>query len=295
MVRPAKQSVKRESNGHHKNGKKHYAQKGKSRSEGRSLWSGSISFGLVNIPVQLQVAVRTKGIRFHMFRRGDHCKIRQKLICEIDHKEVARDQVVKGYELGAGEYAMLEESEIKRLAPKSAREINLIQFIDLKEIDPIYYSHTYYLLPAKNGKKAYFLLVEALKRSGKVGIAKFVMRSHQYLAAIRIYHDALCLETMHFHDEIVEPKKPKDDSVQKLNARELNMAIKLIESLSAKFHPEKLYDDYRKTLLEVIGRKKKVKTIEDLTDKEQEGTEVSDLISVLEASLKQNNRGRIKV
>ncbi len=249
---------------------------------GRSLWTGSISFGLVNIPVSLQSAVREKGVRFHLFREKGHCKVRQKLICESDQKEVSRDEIVKGFELEKGRYVMLHEEDIAKLSPKATREIALQQFIDLHEIDPVFFSQSYYLVPQKNGKKAYFLLKEALKQSGKVGIAKLVMRNRQYLAALRVFHDALCLVTLHYFDEIITPQAVEEADFD-LSRREVEAAEKLIASLTEKFKPEQYHDNYRELLLKLIHEQKTVKTA--LPEKPAEASQVVDLIAALEKSL----------
>lgn len=255
------------------------------------MWSGSISFGLINIPVRLQPAIREKRVRFHLFSNDKgHCKVRQKLICESTHKEVSRDDVVKGYELEKGRFVMMDEDEIAKLAPKATKEISLLQFIDLKEIDPVFYSKAYYLLPEKNGKKAYFLLKEALKNSNKIGIAQFVMKNRKYLAALRVYQDALCLETMHYNDEILTPPAISKNEID-LSPREIETAEKLIDSLTEKFHAEKFHDDYRELLLEVIRKKKIVKTTgSEGHPSEKKEAEVVDLIAALEASLKSSKK-----
>lgn len=266
--------------------KKHFFKKGSGGP--RAQWSGSISFGLVNIPVTLQTAVREKALHFHLFRSKDHCKIRRKYVCENDHKEVPSEQIVKAYEIEKGKHVTLEEGEMSKLMPKASREISLLQFVDLKEIDPVYFTRPYYLLPQKDAKKAYFLLVESLRRTGKAGIAKIIMRNHQYLALIRLYKNVLCLETLHYHDEVLEPakvEKPADLP----GPREISAAEKLIESLSEKFEPEKLFDDYRESILKALRQKKQFK-LKDTEAKEEKGAEVVDLMAALEASLKKSKK-----
>jgi DNA end-binding protein Ku len=256
----------------------------------RSQWTGSISFGLVNIPVRLTTAVRQKGLRFHMYRGKDNCKVRMKYICETDRKEVPREDIVKGYEIEEGRTVMLKEEEIEALAPKATHEINLIQFVDIAEIDPIYYSKAYYLVPQKNGKKAYHLFSEALKKSGKVAIGSIVMHSRQYLAALRVLDEIICLETLHFHDEIVAPQRVEKPS-QPPTGREVEAAGKLIESLTEKFEPQALHDTYRETLLETMKKKKTVKTGGvEARKTEKDGAEIVDLMAALEASLKQSRK-----
>jgi DNA end-binding protein Ku len=187
---------------------------------------------------------------------------------------------------------MVHEEDIEKIAPKTMHEISLLQFCDLEEIDPIYFSRPYFLAPQKNGKRAYALFAAALKKSGKIGIGKMVLRNKQYLTAIRVYEKALCLETLHFNDEVL-PAPQVDTGAEDVSAREIETAQKLIESLSEKFHPEKLHDDFRDTILKMLHEKKTVRTEVQKPKKgksEEGGAEIVDLMAALEASLQQSKK-----
>src|SRR6266576_3284596 len=169
----------------------------------RSLWTGSITFGLVNIPVKLFVAVREKNIQFHMLHDQDHVRLQRKMICPKDGKEVHNEHVVKGYEISPGQYVVIQEGELEAAAPKKSKTIEIEDFVEMDEIDPVYFDRPYYVIPQEQGAKAYRLLVEAMEKSKKVGIARFVMRAKEYLCAVRPQEGALILETMHFNDEVI--------------------------------------------------------------------------------------------
>jgi len=178
---------------------------GKSKNgQPKAMWKGSISFGLVNIPVRMYAAYRPKNLHFHMLHDKDKSRIHQKIECAAEDKEIDRDETVKGFEVAPGQHVIVSDEELEALAPKGGRAIELIKFVDLEEIDPIYYDRPYYLLPEETAFKAYSLFVNALTQSKKVGLAKFVLRSKEYLSALRIINGTICLETMHYHDEIVQ-------------------------------------------------------------------------------------------
>ena len=169
----------------------------------RSLWTGSITFGLVNIPVKLFVAVREKSLAFHMLHDQDHARLQRKMVCSKDGKEVHAEHTVKGYEVSPGEYVVVREAELEAAAPKKSKTIEIEDFVEMDEIDPVYFDRPYYVVPQEQGAKAYRLLVEAMEKSKKVGIARFVMRAKEYLCAMRPQEGALILETMHFNDEVI--------------------------------------------------------------------------------------------
>ncbi|MDB5322223.1 MAG: Ku protein [Phycisphaerales bacterium] len=253
----------------------------------RSIWTGSITFGLVNIPVKLFVAVREKNIQFHMLHDQDHVRLQRKMICPADGKEVHSEHVVKGYELSPGQYVVVREAELEAAAPKKSKTIEIEDFVDLGQIDPVYFDRPYYVVPQEQGVKAYRLLVESMEKSKKVGVARFVMRNKEYLCALRPQEGALVLETMHFNDEVIPvdqvdgvPHKAKSDE------RELKMASQLIESLSTKFKPEKYHDTYREAVQEIIEKKaegEKIVTPPDVEVKKKGGA--TNLMAALEASL----------
>lgn len=227
------------------------------RASARPVWSGSITFGLVTIPVALYTAVREKRIAFRSLHDQDKVPLKQKMVCPADGKEVHREHIVKGYEIDKDRYVVINQDEIDAAAPKATRAIEIEDFVDLDEIDPLFFDKPYHVAPEPEGAKPYRLLLDALASSKKVGIARVVMHGREYLAALRPLGDALCLETMHFNDEVV-----KGDSIAALHPvkakpsdRELKMAEQLIESLTSDFEPEKYHDEYREKLMEVIEKK----------------------------------------
>ena len=223
----------------------------------RSLWTGSLSFGLVNIPVKLYSAVSPKDVHFHLLHDADGVRIQQKRVCPADGEEVTADHLVKGYEIAPDQYVMIKPEELEALEPESAHTIDIQDFVALSEIDPIYYERSYYVAPDKRADKAYSLLLEAMRRSKKTAIARFVMRTKRYLAAIRPLDDALVLETLYFPDEVV-PRRTYDDlnvTKREVDPRELAMAEQLIAALTTKFDPKKYHDEYRERVLELIERK----------------------------------------
>jgi DNA end-binding protein Ku len=252
----------------------------------RSIWTGSITFGLVNIPVKLFVAVREKNIQFHMLHDQDHVRLQRKMICPKDGKEVHSEHVVKGYEISPGQYVVVHEDELEAAAPKKSKTIEIEDFVEMDEIDPVYFDRPYYVVPQEQGAKAYRLLLEAMEKSKKVGIARFVMRAKEYLCAMRPQEGALVLETMHFNDEVIPvdqvdgvPHKAKSDD------RELKMASQLIESLSTKFKPEKYHDTYREAVQEIIEKKAEGEEIVTQPAVEEKKGRVTNLMAALEASL----------
>jgi DNA end-binding protein Ku len=252
----------------------------------RSIWSGALSFGLVNIPVKLYTAVREERVAFHLLHDQDKVRLKQQMICPSDGKEVHREHMVKGYEISPDKYVILREDEIEAAAPKSSRVIELQDFVDLEAIDPVYFDRPYYLVPQQHAEKAYQLLVQAMEKSGKVGIAKFTMRSKEYLAALRPTEGVICLETMHFENEVTVAKDVEDAPRElKVDARELTMAEKLIEGLSTEFKPSQYHDEYRERIMELIKKKAHGETIVSRPQVKEKETKASDLMAALEASL----------
>ena len=254
----------------------------------RPIWSGAISFGLVNVPVKLVGAVSPKDVRFNQLEAGTGARIKQKRVSADTGEEVPFDQIVKGYEISPDNYVIIEPQELEALDPKATRSIDIEDFVDLDQIDPLYFERPYYLVPDKGGAKAYALLLEAMKESQKVGIARLVLRTKQYLAAIRPLGDALVLETLLYPDEVTLPDEiedlPRGDV--EIQDRELKIARQLIESLSTEFEPENYRDEYRERVLELIEQKAEGKQIVTQPATE-EPTKVVDLMAALEASLAQ--------
>ena len=252
----------------------------------RSIWTGSITFGLVNIPVKLFVAVREKTIAFHMLHDQDNVRLQRKMVCPADGKEVHSEHVVKGYELSPGQYVVVREKELEAAAPKKSKTIEIEDFVEFDEIDPIYFDRPYYIVPQEQGAKAYRLLVESMEKSKKVGIARFVMRNKEYLCAVRPQEGALILETMHFSDEVIPVDQVEGVPHQtKSDDRELKMAAQLIESLTAQFKPEKYHDAYREAVKKIIEKKAEGEKIVTQPETEEKKGRATNLMAALEASL----------
>jgi DNA end-binding protein Ku len=255
----------------------------------RAIWSGSISFGLLNVPVKLYSAVSKQTVRFRELREKDGSRVRHKRVAEADDKEVSYDDIVKGYEFAPDQYVTLSRDELSELSPKKTRAIEIQDFVDLDEIDPIYFEHPYYLGPDKGAEKAYALLVNAMNDAHKVAVARFVLRNKEHLAAIRPMGDVLTMATMRFADEVTDPKDLRDELFEekpgKPEKRELEMATQLIESLSGDFDPSKYRDEYREELLELLEQKASGKEIVSTPSEEPEPTKAPDLMAALEESL----------
>src|SRR5215204_603926 len=252
----------------------------------RAIWSGAISFGLVNIPVKLFSAVSRKTVRFHQIDAESGARVRQKRV-GVDGEEVPYEQIVKGYEIGPDRYVMITPEELESLEPQKTRTIDIEDFVDLEQIDPIYYDHPYYLAPDTGAAKAYRLLVDAMEESGKVAVARVVLRSKEHLVAIRPRNGALAMETMLFADEVIQPDALEEmtmDGDLQTSDRELTMAQQLIDSLSSEFEPEKYRDEYRERVLELIERKAQGEEIA-VQPEAPEPKKVPDLMAALEASL----------
>lgn len=252
----------------------------------RSIWSGSISFGLVNIPVKVFTAQQSKDIHFHQLHDEDGVRIRQKRVCPADGQEVGYDHIVKGYEISPDHYVVIRPEELAALDPKKTKAIDIDAFVDLAQIDPLYFERTYYLVPDKGAAKAYKLLLRALLDARKVAVAKVVLRTKEYLVALRAEGHAITMSTLLYHDEVVPQTAfdglPEDTEV---NARELGVAKQLIESLATDFRPEDYRDEYRERVVALIERKAEGEEIA-VQPAAEEPAKVVNLLSALEASLK---------
>jgi DNA end-binding protein Ku len=256
----------------------------------RAIWSGSISFGLLNVPVRLYSAVSKQTVRFRELREGDGSRVKHKRVAESDGKEVPYEKIVKGYEYAPDQYVVLSRDELSELEPQRSRAIEIQDFVDLDDIDPIYFEQPYFLGPDKGAERAYALLVQAMKDARKVAVARFVLRNKEHLAAIRPMDDVLTLTTMRFADEVSSPQdldgevfeeaKPK-----KPEKRELEMAKQLIESLTSDFEPGKYHDEYREELLDLLERKAEGKEVVSAPTEEAKPTKAPDLMAALEESL----------
>jgi DNA end-binding protein Ku len=252
------------------------------------MWSGAISFGLVNVPVKLYSSVSRKTVRFHQLNKETGHRIAQKRVDSVTGEEVPFENIVKGYELTKERYVLITPEELDSLDPEKTRSIDIEDFVDLEDIDPVFYDHPYYLIPDKGAAKAYGLLLNAMRESGKVAIARVVLRTKENLVAIRpAPGNVLMMETMIFADEVVPPDEIEDlPEAKELKAseRELQMAQQLIDSLSSDFEPEKYHDEYREKVLELIERKAAGEEIA-VQPEAPEPKKVPDLMAALEASL----------
>ncbi len=254
----------------------------------RSIWTGAISFGLVTVPVKLYSAVNKKTVRFNQLSGKTGNRIAQKRVDPETGEEVQYEDIVKGYEIAPDRYVVIEPEELDALEPKKTKTIEIEDFVELDQIDPIFYDHPYYLAPGAGGAKPYRLLLDAMQESGKVAIAKVIIRSKEQLVAIRPVGDVLGMATMLFHDEVIDPDRldeiPSADEV-KTTKREVDIAKQLIDSLAGDFEPDKYEDTYREEVLALIERKAEGKEIAVQPVREEEVAPAPDLMSALKASL----------
>jgi DNA end-binding protein Ku len=255
----------------------------------RAIWSGSISFGLLNVPVKLYSAVARRGIALREIRESDGARIRHRRVAEGTDEEVPYESIIKAFEVSPDRYVPLSKDELAALDPEKTRAIEVQDFVDLGEIDPIYFDSPYYLGPAEGAEKAYSLLARAMDESGKVAIARFVFRNKEHLAAIRPAGGVLSLTTMRFADEVVPPSELDDvlpAAKQKVGKREVEMAERLIESLTTEFDPSAYRDEYREELLALIERKAEGKEVLTAPAPEEPApTRAPDLMAALEESI----------
>jgi len=267
----------------------------------RAIWSGTISFGLLNVPVKLYSAVARRGISLREIRESDGARIRHRRVAEGTEEEVPYGEIVKAFEVTPDRFVPLTKEEIAALAPERTRAIEVQDFVDLAQIDPIYFDSPYYLAPAEGAAKAYALLAEAMQESGKVAIARFVFRNKEHLAALRPSDGALTLTTMRFADEVVNPSELEDvlpQGKQNVAKNEVEMAEQLIESLTTEFNPSAYRDEYREQLLALIERKAEGKEVVTPPQVEEpKPTAAPDLMSALEESIaaaQERRKGRTK-
>ncbi len=253
----------------------------------RAIWSGSISFGLLNVPVKLYSAVSKRQISFRELRESDSSRVRHKRVAEADGEEVSYDDIVKGYELSPEQYVIFSRDELDELVPKKTKAIEVEAFVDLDDIDPIYFVQPYYLAPEQGAERAYELLVNAMADERKVAIARFVLRNKEHLAALRPMGDVLTLTTMRFADEIVPPEELDvvPEEAEAPRAKELEMAKQLVGSLTSDFDPEQFHDEYREELLAMIERKAQGEDVVQTATEDPTPTKAPDLMAALEESL----------
>lgn len=251
-----------------------------------TIWKGSISFGLVNIPIKLHAATEDKDIKLRNLHKECHSPIKYEKICPVCNVEVKNEDIVKAYEYTKGKFVVLEDEDLEKLKKENEdKAVEIIDFVKIQEIDPIYFNRSYFMSPGDGGGKAYSLLRKALEDSAKVGLAKIIIRSKEQLAVVRVFENTLVMETIHYPDEVRKaadvPNVPSEDKVTK---KELDTAILLIDQLTTEFEPEKYTDDYRTALLELIEAKRTGKEIVTPVEKEP-AANVTDLMAALQASI----------
>jgi DNA end-binding protein Ku len=254
----------------------------------RAIWTGAISFGLVTVPVKLYSALDRKSVRFHQLSGKSGVRVAQKRVDPQSGEEVPYESIVKGYEIAPDRYVVIEPGELEALEPKKTKTIEIEDFVELSQIDPVFYDHPYYLAPGPGGAKPYRLLLEAMRETGRVAIARVVIRSKEQLVALRPMGDALGMATMLFADEVLPPERIDEiaEAAQvKTTRRELDVAKQLIESLAGAFQPDKYSDSYRQQVLALIERKAEGKQIAVQPEPEEVAAPAPDLMSALKASL----------
>lgn len=252
-----------------------------------AIWKGSVTFGLVNIPVELRTAVRADHISFRMLHEEDLSPIKYERVCAADGEPVPWNEIVKGYEYEKGKYVVMTDEDFKAAAIEKSKTIDILDFVKEEEIDPRYFETPYYLVPAKGAEKAYALLREAIRSSNAVGVGKIIMRQTQHLVGIKVVGDALVAEIMRFSNELVNQDEYTFPDAEQVRPQELKMAEQLIENLAEPFDPSKYTDDYRSNLMKIINARMKGKKIKLEEPEEVVDTGVLDLMTKLRASLEQ--------
>ncbi len=254
----------------------------------RAIWKGSISFGLVYIPIAVYPATREEKLSFRQLRATDLSPIRYKKVAEVDQKEVTADQIVKGFEYERGRFVIMKEEDFAKVRIESTHSIDITDFVDLTQVDPKFFYKPYFLEPQKGGEKAYALLHKALAGTGKIGIAKVVISNREYLASVKPDGLFLVLDLMHFASEILAPEELKNGSATAITDKELKMAQSLVESMSTPWEPEKYRDEYRNAMMEIIEQKAQHKEVAKKPAPAMRTTNVVDLVKVLQESLNRN-------
>jgi DNA end-binding protein Ku len=257
----------------------------------QGIWSGTISFSLVAIPVQLVSALRTGHVSFRMLHRKDYSPLARGMSCPEEEMIVPPDEIIRGYEIGPDTYIVVTDKELEALSPERSRTIEILEFIDMKEVDLIYYDHPYYLVPSKGGEKAYQLLVEVLRQTNKAGLAKFVLRDREYLVAIKSVEGALALITLHYSGEIL-PDEDIAPKKEEIGSDEKNRMTKIIKKMVADFDPEKYADGRRKKILDLLKKKAKEKAPVEAPEIGEEGEGPADLVAALEKSMRKMKKNR---
>jgi DNA end-binding protein Ku len=261
------------------------------------MWSGAISFGLVNVPIKMYAAARSQDVHFNQLHAKDMSRIKLKKFCIEEDEEVQGDEIVRGHNVGGDQYVVVSDEELENLRPQATTGIEIEEFVDLKDIDPVFFENSYYLVPDKTGSKPYMLLFDAMSKANKIALGRVVMRQKQYLVAVRPAGKALSMSTLYYPDEVVNVDEldglPSGEI--KTSEKELAMAQQLIEALSNDFEPDKYHDEYREQLLELIEQKAAGAEIIELPERPAAAAKVTDLMAALEASIasaKQEKRAK---
>jgi DNA end-binding protein Ku len=258
----------------------------------QGIWSGTISFSLVAIPVQLVKAVEPGRVSFRMLHKRDYSPLLRRMVCPEEGKIVPPDEIVRGYEIGPDKYILVTEEELESVSPERSRTIEIVEFIDLKEVDSVYYNHPYYLVPAKGGEKAYRLLVEVMHRANKAGLAKFVLGEREYLVAVKSTGGALSLITLHYSEEIISAEEIVPE-VGTTESAEKSRMKKTIKRMIAAFNPDKYADERRKKIMKLLEKKMKARaTVEAPEAEEEEGEGPADLVAALQESMRKVKKNR---
>jgi len=258
----------------------------------QGMWSGTVSFSLVAIPVRLVTAVKPGRVSFHLLHSKDYSRLSRKMFCPEEKTMVPPEEISRGYEVVPDKYVLMTDEELESVSPERSRTIEIVEFIDMKEVDPIYYDHPYYLVPSKGGEKAYQLLVEVLRRTNKAGLAKFVLAEREYLVAVKSRDGALELVTLHYSDEIL-PDEDITPKPGKIESEEESRIKKSIEQMIEDFNPGKYADERREKLMGLLAAKAKEKAlVEAPAAGEEEGEGPADLVAALEESMRKVKEGR---
>ena len=258
----------------------------------QGIWSGTISFSLVAIPVELVKAVDSGRVSFRMLHNKDYSPLQRRMFCPEEETMVPPDEIIRGYEIGPDKYILISDEELESVSPERSRTIEIVEFIDMEEVDPIYYDHPYYLVPSKGGEKAYQLLVEVMHRTHKAGLAKFVLGEREYLVAVYSSEGALALITLHYREEILpdEDISPKEG---KIEDEEKSRIKQNIRKMMADFDPEKYADKRRKKIMDLVKKKAKEKAPVEAPEVEgEEGEGPADLVAVLKESMRKVKKNR---
>lgn len=255
----------------------------------RAIWKGALSFGLVNIPINMYVASREKEISFVLLHKKDLSQVRYARICKVEEKEVPWNEIVKGYEYEKGDFVVLQDEDFEKANLKKTKTIEILNFIDEKDIDTIYYAKPYFLEPDKNSGSAYSLLREALKKSKKVGLAKYVLRNKEHIAVVKVHEDMLILNELRYENELVKAEDLKIPAVGKSSGKEIDIAIQLINQLTIPFEPSEYKDTYTEEIKQIIKQKSKGRPVHPKTQ-EPKPTKVHDIMSLLQASLENKKK-----